>query len=121
MGDMRAGFAQDFKLAFVEPNAMRQDDVRRGKADIVQVFDVTAARFALNHLDLIFVFRSVRVNHDAMLARKMRDLDIGPPLLPRVTFSASCSPHVSTMGCCHHGARAGGDAGAEPAATSASW
>ena len=43
-------------------DAMREHHMRRSQADIVQVLNVAAARFAFDHLDFIFIFRSMRVN-----------------------------------------------------------
>ena len=62
--------------------AVREQDVRPGDSDRVEVFDVAHARLAHDHLTLRAVLRGVRVNHYAALARETRD---AREQLPRAT------------------------------------
>src|SRR5204863_2004708 len=67
---MSSGASQDFHIAVVQMNAVREHNMRRCKPAFLQVLDVTVAGLALDHFDLVPVLGGVSMNHYPVLARQ---------------------------------------------------
>ena len=74
MSNIRACACENFNLSIIQVNAMSKSNVSSSDSDRVQIGDVALTCLALDHLYLRAILRSVRVNHHASLARKLRNL-----------------------------------------------
>src|SRR5437667_5251674 len=99
MRDMSSGATQDFHLFAVEVNTVCKHDIRGCQPDVVQIFDVPAAGFALDQFNLVPVLGCVSVNHYSTLPRQSADAlqqflgtTYGEPRSEAITYSAFSFP-----------------------------
>ena len=74
MRDFRFRLLQDAQFIVVEPNAMCQDNMRRGESYGIQIADVAKPRALFDQRDFVAVFGRVGVNQHAAFTRQPGDL-----------------------------------------------